>query len=81
MLIGLQRFKPMVGCQQANTSLERNVGKCYSYLEVHLRPLNSKPLYGQDSLGMVAVGEGIILIQEIGGTLTFWTKYPETQCL
>jgi hypothetical protein len=44
MLIGLQRFKPMVGCQQANTSLERNVGKCYSYLEVHLRPLNSKPL-------------------------------------
>jgi hypothetical protein len=44
-------------------------------------PLNLGPLYGQDSLGMVAVGEGIILIQEIGGTLTFWTKYPETQCI
>jgi hypothetical protein len=38
-------------------------------------------LYGQDSSEMVAIGEGIILIQEIGGTLTFWTKYPETQCL
>jgi hypothetical protein len=47
----------------------------------YLPPVKRKPLYGQNSAEMVAIGEGIILIQEIGGTLTFWTKYPETQCL
>jgi hypothetical protein len=30
----------------------------------YLPPLTPKPLYGQDSVEMVALGEGIILIQE-----------------
>jgi hypothetical protein len=31
---------------------------------IYLPPVKRQPLYGQDSLEMVAIGEGIILIQE-----------------
>jgi hypothetical protein len=55
------QMKPMQPnyCMQRNGAL-RNL-LCFT---VHRRPLMQWPLYGQDSLGMVAIGGGKILVQE-----------------